>query len=74
MSDVARALSRPPTYPTKFFGAQTSEDKKTDRQIVSGAHDVKHLRELLDPFIDKFVLCGSCKYPETDLIVTKEMS
>lgn len=75
MSDVARALSRPPTYPTKFFGselgAQTTVDEKNDRYIVNGAHDATRLRELLDAFIDKFVLCGSCKNPETDLIITK---
>ncbi|KAI0073730.1 eukaryotic translation initiation factor 5 [Panus rudis PR-1116 ss-1] len=76
MSDVARALSRPPTYPTKFFGcelgAQTSFDEKNDRYIVNGAHDATKLRELLDVFIDKFVLCKSCKNPETDLIITKQ--
>ena len=73
MSDVSRALSRPPTYPTKFFGcelgAQTSFDEKGDRYIVNGAHDATRLRELLDSFIDKFVLCAECKNPETDLIV-----
>jgi len=75
MSDVARALSRPPTYPTKFFGcelgAQTSFDEKNDRYIVNGAHDATKLRELLDAFIEKFVLCKACKNPETDLIITK---
>ncbi|KAI0668699.1 eukaryotic translation initiation factor 5 [Trametes maxima] len=75
MSDVARALSRPPAYPTKFFGcelgAQISLDEKNDRYIVNGAHDAKKLRELLDGFIDKFVLCKACKNPETDLIITK---
>jgi translation initiation factor 5 len=75
MSDIARALSRPPTYPTKFFGselgAQTSVDEKNDRYIVNGAHNATRLRELLDAFIEKFVLCGSCKNPETDLIITK---
>ncbi|KAI0309970.1 eukaryotic translation initiation factor 5 [Amylostereum chailletii] len=75
MSDVARALSRPPTYPTKFFGselgAQTTVDEKNDRYIVNGAHDASRLRELLDGFIDKFVLCGACKNPETDLTLTK---
>lgn len=75
MADVARALSRPPTYPTKFFGcelgAQTSFDEKNERYIVNGAHDAQKLRELLDTFIDKFVLCRSCKNPETDLIITK---
>jgi translation initiation factor 5 len=73
MSDVARALSRPPTYPTKFFGcelgAQTTFDEKNDRYIVNGAHSADRLRELLDGFIDKFVLCGSCKNPETEILV-----
>ncbi|KAL1696873.1 domain found in IF2B/IF5-domain-containing protein [Schizophyllum commune] len=76
MSDVARALSRPPTYPTKFFGcelgAQTSFDEKNDRYIVNGAHDATRLRELLDGFIDKFVLCKACKNPETDLVILKQ--
>jgi len=75
MSDVARALSRPPTYITKFFGcelgAQTPFDEKNDRYIVNGAHDADRLRELLDGFIDKFVLCRSCKNPETELIILK---
>ncbi|KAG6832779.1 hypothetical protein H0H92_009397 [Tricholoma furcatifolium] len=75
MSDVARALSRPPTYTTKFFGcelgAQTSFDEKNDRYIVNGAHNAERLRELLDGFIDKFVLCKSCKNPETELIILK---
>lgn len=75
MSDVARALSRPPAYITKFFGcelgAQTPFDEKNDRYIVNGAHDATRLRELLDAFIDKFVLCRSCKNPETDLIILK---
>lgn len=75
MSDVSRSLSRPPAYPTKFFGcelgAQTSFDEKSDRYIVNGAHDAAKLRDLLDSFIIKFVLCGSCKNPETDLIITK---
>jgi len=75
VSEVARALSRPPSYPTKYFGcelgAQSSMDEKNDRFIVNGAHDAERLRELLDGFIDKFVLCADCKNPETDLLVTK---
>lgn len=74
MSDIARSLSRPPTYPTKFFGcelgAQVKTDEKTDRYIVNGAHDAPKLQELLDVFIKKFVLCGGCSNPETDLIIT----
>ena len=92
MSDVAKALSRPPQCKskrgmawvqtnstpidtTKFFGcelgAQTILDEKTDRWIVNGEHSATRLRELLDVFIEKFVLCASCKNPETDLVITK---
>ncbi|RIA88420.1 domain found in IF2B/IF5-domain-containing protein [Glomus cerebriforme] len=74
MSDIARSLSRPPTYPTKFFGcelgAQVKCDEKNDRYIVNGAHDATKLQELLDVFIKKFVLCAGCNNPETDLIIT----
>lgn len=78
MADIARALSRPPSYPTKFFGfelgAQTTCDEKNDKYIINGAHQADHLRNLLDDFIDKFVLCGECKNPETDLKVPKDGS
>ncbi|EGF77070.1 hypothetical protein BATDEDRAFT_37464 [Batrachochytrium dendrobatidis JAM81] len=76
MTEVARALSRPPMYPTKFFGcelgAQVIFDAANDRHIVNGAHDAEKLQSLLDTFIDKFVLCPSCKNPETDLVITKD--
>jgi translation initiation factor 5 len=76
MAEIARALSRPPAYPTKFLGcelgAQTTFDDKAERYIVNGAHQADHLRKLMDTFIDKFVLCGNCKNPETDLKITKD--
>lgn len=75
IEDVARSLNRPATYATKFFGcelgAQTSfATPNDDRYIVNGAHTADRLRELLDVFIDKFVLCASCKNPETELVFT----
>ncbi|BGP28156.1 translation initiation factor eIF-5 [Rhodotorula toruloides] len=76
MADVARALNRPASYPTKYFGselgAQSTCNDDTERYIVNGAHDQNRMRELLDGFIDKFVLCQSCKNPETELIVSKD--
>lgn len=77
-SDVARALSRPPAYIIKFFGfelgAQTSINETDDRYHVNGSHDAPKLQELLDGFINKFVLCKACKNPETDIIVQKDGS
>lgn len=69
-----RALTAPD--PTKFFGgelgAQATFNDETERYIVNGAHDASRLRDLLDTFIDKFVLCPACKNPETELIITKD--
>jgi len=69
MVEVAKALARPPTYCTKYFGcelgAQTQFDFKNDRYIVNGAHDANKLQDLLDGFIRKFVLCEKCENPET---------
>ncbi|KAK4686238.1 translation initiation factor 5, partial [Tremellales sp. Uapishka_1] len=72
MEDVARALNRPPTYPTKFFGCELGAQTTmaNDKYIVNGAHQSDRLRELLDEFIVKFVLCPSCLNPETELCIS----
>eukprot|EP00123_Amoebidium_parasiticum_P010381 comp20067_c0_seq1/m.24684 comp20067_c0_seq1/g.24684 ORF comp20067_c0_seq1/g.24684 comp20067_c0_seq1/m.24684 type:complete len:477 (-) comp20067_c0_seq1:360-1790(-) len=76
MDDIGKALNRPATYPTKFFGcelgAQTQMDEKNARFIVNGAHDAKDLQELLDKFIKKYVLCPQCENPETDMRVSSQ--
>lgn len=73
MAEVAKALNRPATYPTKYFGcelgAQTQFDHKNERFIVNGSHDATKLQDLLDGFIRKYVLCPECDNPETDLII-----
>lgn len=76
MAEVARAIGRPATYPTKYFGcelgAQTQFDYKNERFIVNGSHDANKLQDLLDGFIRKFVLCPECDNPETELIVSSK--
>src|SRR5437763_14863727 len=73
--DVAHDLARPPMYITKFFGfelgaqAKVVGDGPTQRHIVNGAHDKEKFQDLLDVFINKFVLCGECRNPETTLII-----
>lgn len=74
MVDVAKAIGRPATYPTKYFGcelgAQTQLDYKNERFIVNGSHDAIKLQDLLDGFIRKYVLCPACDNPETELMVS----
>ncbi|KAK4509316.1 Protein tyrosine phosphatase type IVA 2 [Mucor velutinosus] len=76
MAEIARALSRPPSYPTKYFGcelgAQVKCDDKNERYIVNGDHDATKLQNTLDGFITKYVLCQSCKNPETDIIIKND--
>jgi translation initiation factor 2 beta subunit (eIF-2beta)/eIF-5 len=51
------------------LGTQVKMDEKNDRYIINGAHDAEKLANLLDIFIDKFVLCADCKNPETEFVI-----
>eukprot|EP01133_Synstelium_polycarpum_P011232 gene11232-13103_t len=71
LKDIARDLDRAPEYLTKFFeieiGSQTNIE--ADRYSVNGAHSAETLAKILDSFIGRFVLCGSCRNPETKFII-----
>ncbi|XP_042470684.1 eukaryotic translation initiation factor 5-like [Zingiber officinale] len=75
MIDIAKALHRPASYTTKYFGcelgAQSKFDDKTGTSLVNGAHDTAKLAGLLENFIKKYVQCYGCGNPETDIIITK---
>ncbi|PHU19555.1 Eukaryotic translation initiation factor 5 [Capsicum chinense] len=75
MVDIAKALARPPSYTTKYFGnelgAQSKFDEKTGTALVNGAHETPKLAGLLENFIKKYVQCYGCGNPETDVIITK---
>jgi len=78
MGDVARALKRPPQYTTKWFGNElgaqstyTCKEGEGERAIVNGHHDTHIFQELLDKFIEKYVLCPNCHLPEIPLLVKK---
>lgn len=75
LTEVARALHRPPSYICKFFGcelgAQTRMNDDHDSYIVNGSHNEHVLKEILQKFIEMFVLCANCRLPETDLKLKK---
>jgi len=74
---IAKALKVPPEYPTRFLGyelcTQATYEDSADRTctIVKGKHTEKELDKALDEFIKKFVLCPTCKLPETRISVKK---
>ncbi|KAL1318969.1 hypothetical protein HN51_071253 [Arachis hypogaea] len=75
MVDIAKALARPASYTTKYFGcelgAQSKFDEKSGTSHVNGAHDTAKLAGLLENFIKKFVQCYGCGNPETEILITK---
>ncbi|KAL6629830.1 hypothetical protein ACP70R_029595 [Stipagrostis hirtigluma subsp. patula] len=75
MVDIAKALARPASYTTKYFGcelgAQSKFDEKTGTSLVNGAHDTAKLAGLLEVFIKKYVQCYGCGNPETEILISK---
>lgn len=75
MVDIAKALARPASYTTKYFGcelgAQSKFDEKSGTSHVNGAHDTSKLAGLLENFIKKYVQCYGCGNPETEIQITK---
>ncbi|CAN0913791.1 Eukaryotic translation initiation factor 5 [Linum grandiflorum] len=75
MVDIAKALARPASYTTKYFGcelgAQSKFDEKTGISLVNGSHDTAKLAGLLEIFIKKYVQCYGCGNPETEILITK---
>ncbi|GMM28849.1 translation initiation factor eIF5 [Martiniozyma asiatica (nom. inval.)] len=76
IEEVARALARPVNYVIKYFGfelgTQTAIDAKNERYLINGHHEANDLQDILDGFINKFVLCLACKNPETVLEISKD--
>ncbi|KAI4375468.1 hypothetical protein MLD38_013334 [Melastoma candidum] len=75
MVDIAKALARPASYTTKYFGcelgAQSKFDEKNGTSLVNGSHDTAKLASLLENFIKKYVQCYGCGNPETEILITK---
>uniref|UniRef100_A0A2P2LXL5 Eukaryotic translation initiation factor n=1 Tax=Rhizophora mucronata TaxID=61149 RepID=A0A2P2LXL5_RHIMU len=75
MVDIAKALGRPASYTTKYFGnelgAQSKFDEKTGTSLVNGAHETAKLAGLLENFIKKYVQCHGCGNPETEILISK---
>ncbi|KAG2273142.1 hypothetical protein Bca52824_067697 [Brassica carinata] len=73
--DIAKALGRPASYTTKYFGlqlgAQSKFDEKTQTSLVNGSHTTSTLASLLEAFIKRYVQCYGCGNPETEIVITK---
>jgi len=61
--DVANALRVPASAMIKYFCAEVGANQEQDT-IIKGSHTIEVLTKHLDKFIEKYVLCSKCKYPE----------
>ena len=66
LDDVARSLRVSNEAILKYMCADLgASSEKTS--IIKGMHDYEKLLKCLDKFIEKYILCKKCNYPETSL-------
>lgn len=76
LADVAKALDRNPIYLLKFLGielgVQTRVNARPKQYFIQGKHDGDMLQDVLDRYIQQFVLCEKCVSPHTKLRVSPD--
>ena len=81
LGEVGQALKRPAEYLMKFFGyelgsrssyTEKKKGKTEEQAFLDGWWEVSTLQELLDKFIEKYVLCPQCRLPEIDVVVKEK--
>jgi translation initiation factor 5 len=74
--EICTKLERPVEYLMKFFGtelgAQSMMQKREDKWLVMGAFPTDRIQEKVYDFITRFVLCKSCRNPETNINIDKK--
>ena len=75
LDDISKALKRPPELILKYLGIEKSSQTKFKNQeyIINGEFLAKELQNLIDKFIDGFVLCNKCQNPETKFSIKKKL-
>lgn len=74
--DICKVIKRPEEILLKFLGnalgAQSTYVKADDKFLVMGQHTQERVQELVFRFIEHYVLCRSCRNPETEVIINKQ--
>ena len=74
--EVSRHLGVPPEYALRYFGAEFGaiiEYKESEQKaMLNGEFRREDLQNSMDHFIEKFVLCPVCKYPEIRIRIKKK--
>lgn len=64
LNEIATALRVPPAYALKFLGHELGSQTNEGQSVINGSFTEPEMRKHLDKFIEKYVLCSNCKYPE----------
>jgi translation initiation factor 5 len=64
LNDISKALNREPDIIIKYFSYSLGSITEKNN-IIKGPHKLETLNELLNKFIEKYVLCSFCSNPET---------
>ncbi len=68
LSEISKSLNCPiiiiPKYLSITLGTIVKHNKKDNTTIIKGIFNTDSLNSALDTFIELFILCKKCKYPE----------
>ena len=74
ISDICKALHRPEEVLLKFLGnelgALSNYIKTDNKYLIMGSHTLSRVQEIIFKFIERYILCGECRNPETDVILS----
>ena len=66
---VAKALRIPPKYILRYVGTECGANCDEKVNTVNGQYRTPDIQQIIDKFIDKYIICGKCNYPETKIVV-----
>ncbi len=79
LEEIAKDLQTNPEYILKYFGIENGSQtnmkkagKSNTNYIIQGDFSEAALVKMLDKFIEKFLLCPTCKLPELHLFANNE--
>lgn len=73
---IARDLERPETFLRGAFKTMfnTAVTEKHGKTVLQGTFTQKQIQDCLSVIVDRYVLCGTCGNPETELAKSGTMS
>jgi translation initiation factor 5 len=75
IKDISKSLNSDPQNISKFFShevcAQTKYNDKLGNMIINGNYTQPYLTQILNKYIELYVLCEQCNIPEVRLTLNK---